>query len=141
MTWTIALGFGMWAAAVFQDSTVPPPFLTWAVFGLLHVLLPLAEWQRVALFVLLRWGLGSWNLSSTQSDMALSDTTSPILVQLSCRPDFTASLGRTRQHGVFLCRNELGYKARLWLSVPEHRISRVRAKVDSVDIVPEVRSV
>ena len=119
MTWTIALGLGMWASAVFQDSPVPLPLLTWGVLGMLHVLVPLDEWQRVAPFVLLGWGLGSWNLATTQSDMSLGDTTSPTLMQLDCRPDFTASLGRVKQHGVFFCRNELGNKAKLWLSVPD----------------------
>ena len=107
MTWTVGLGVGMWAAAVFQDSLVPFPILTWGALAMLHVLLPLAEWQRIAPFVLLGWGVGSWNLNTTQSDTFLSDITSPTLVRIDCSPDFTASLGRAKQHGVFLCRNAL----------------------------------
>lgn len=119
MTWTFALGSGMWAAAVFQDSPIPLPILTWGVLGLLHVLLPLDEWQRVVPFVLLGWGVGSWNLAATQSDMPLRDITSPTLVQLNCRPEFTASLGRVKQRGVFLCQNRLGHEVKLWSSVPD----------------------
>ena len=119
MAWTVGLGVGMWAAVVFQDSLVPLPILTWGALAMLHVLLPLAEWKRIAPFVLLGWGVGSWNMNTTQSDTFLSDILSPTLVRLDCRPDFTASLGRAKQHGVFLCRNALGQKARLWLSMPD----------------------
>ena len=119
MTWTVGLGVGMWAASVFQDSLVPLPILTWGALAMLHVLLPLAEWKRIAPFVLLGWGVGSWNLNTTQSDTFFSDTPSPTLVRLDCRPDFTASLGRAKHQGVFLCRNALGQKARLWLSMPD----------------------
>lgn len=104
MTWTVGLGVGMWAAAVFQDSLVPLPILTWGALAMLHVLLPLAEWQRIAPFVLLGWGVGSWNLNTTQSDTFLSDTPSPTLVRLDCRPDFTASLGRANNMACFLPR-------------------------------------
>ncbi|MEE2837949.1 MAG: hypothetical protein VYD51_03810, partial [Bacteroidota bacterium] len=119
MNWTVALGLSMWSAACFQDLGVPWPVTTWGVLGLLHVMVPLAEWRRIALFVLLGWGFGSWNLSSSESDMTFQGPTSPTLMCLDCRPTFTASLGRSTQHGVFLCQNDLGQRGALWLSVPD----------------------
>ena len=56
MNWTVALGLGMWSAACFQDLEIPWPVTSWGVLGLLHVLVPLAEWCRLAPFVLLGWG-------------------------------------------------------------------------------------
>ena len=119
MAWTVALGLGMWAAAAFQDSPVPLPVLVWGVLGMLHVLVPLDEWRRVAPFVLLGWCVGHWNLATMRSEMFPNDTNSPTLVQLDCRPTFTPSLGKANQHGVFCCRNEFGHMERMWLGVPD----------------------
>ena len=109
----------MWSAACFQDLGIPWPVTTWGVLGLLHVMVPLAEWRRIAPFVLMGWGFGSWNLSSSESDMTFHDPTSPTLMCLDCRPTFTVSLGSSTQHGVFLCQNDLGQRGALWLSVPD----------------------
>ena len=119
MAWTVALGLGMWAAAAFQDSPVPLPVLVWGVLGMLHVLVPLDEWRRVAPFVLLGWCVGHWNLATMRSEMFPNDSNSPTLVQLDCRPTFTPSLGKANQHGVFCCRNEFGHMERMWLGVPD----------------------
>lgn len=119
MSWTVVLGLGMWSAACFQDSPVPLPVLTWGVLAMLHVLVPLAEWRRLAPFVLLGWGFGNWNLTTSESDMTLEAATSPTLMCLDCSPTFTASLGRSTQHGVFLCQNDLGQRGTLWLSMPD----------------------
>ena len=86
---------------------------------MLHVLVPLAEWRRVAPFVLLGWCVGNWNLSTTRFEMPLNNTTSPTLAQLDCRPTFTPSLGKAKQHGVFRCRNDFGDMGRMWLGVPD----------------------
>ena len=83
------------------------------------MVVPFAEWRRLAPFVLLGWGFGSWNLSSSESDMTFHGPTSPTLMCLDCAPTFTASLGRSTQHGVFLCQNDLGHRGALWLSVPD----------------------
>ena len=122
MAWTVALGLGMWAAAAFQDSPAPLPVLVWGVLGMLHVLVPLDEWRRVAPFVLLGWCVGHWNLATMRSEMILNDTNSPTLRQLDCRPTFTPSLGKANQHGVFCCRNEFGHMERMWLGVPDTAI-------------------
>ena len=45
MTWTVGLGVGMWAAAVFQDSLVPLPIMAWGALAMLHVLLPHVAWN------------------------------------------------------------------------------------------------
>lgn len=134
MNWTVALGLGMWSASCFQDLEIPWPVTTWGVLGLLHVLVPLAEWCRLAPFVLLGWGFGSWNLSPSESDMTFHGPTSPTLMCLDCAPTFTASLGRSTQHGVFLCQNDLGQRGALWLSVPDtalHMAGRKWVRVTS----------
>ena len=119
MAWTVALGLGMWAAVAFQDPPLPLPVLTWGVLGVLHVLVPLDEWRRVAPFVLLGWGVGHWNLATVRSEMSPNVTYLPTLVQLDCRPSFTPSLGKAKQHGVFCCRNEFGHMEKVWLGVPD----------------------
>lgn len=119
MAWTVALSLGMWAAVAFQDSPVPLPLLTWGVLGMLHVLVPLTEWRRLAPLVLLGWCVGNWNLSTIRFEMPLKTTTSPNLAQLDCRPIFTPSLGKAKHHGVFRCRNDFGHMGRMWLGVPD----------------------
>ena len=119
MAWTVALGLGMWAAVAFQEPPLPLPVLTWGVLGVLHVLVPLHEWRRVAPFVVLGWGVGHWNLATTRFEMSPNDTNSPTLVQLDCRPTFASSLGKSMQHGVFVCRDNSGHMGRMWLGVPD----------------------
>ena len=122
MTWTVALGLGMWMATWLRDCPTPLPFLMWGVLGSLHVLLPLAEWRRVVLFVLAGWTFGIWNLKSSELAWPVEGNESPLLLCLGCQPTFTPSVGRTMQHGTFFCRDGLGHKGLLWLSMPDTAI-------------------
>ena len=80
--------------------------LVWGALGMLHVLVPLAEWRRVAPFVLLGWGVG---IGTKRCGRRRSRHHLAHLVRIDCSPDFTASLGKANQHGVFLLSEQFGH--------------------------------
>ena len=92
------------------------------------MLVPVTEWCRLAPFVLMGWGFGSWNLTTSESGMTSEDTASPTVLCLDCKPTFTASLGRSTQHGVFSCQNDSGQRGALWLSMPDTALHMVGRK-------------
>ena len=136
MNWTVALGLGMWSAACFQDLEIPWPVTTWGVLGLLHVLVPLAEWRRIAPFVLLGWGFGSWNLSSSESGMTFEDTASHCVVP-RLQTHLHGFLRQVNATWGVSCQNDSG-QGGVVVEYAGHRASHGWTKVDSGDAVTDV---
>ena len=95
---------------------IPWPFTTWGVLGCCMCWSRWPNGVDAVRFV----GLGCWQLESVNvGRRCFQRQHLSHLVQLDCRPTFTASLGKANQHGVFLCQERIRPHGKVVVGMPD----------------------